>query len=90
MGPKRLVFEMDRRGLLAHFSAKAASRFQASFQALNDAIKEGAEHRQQDQPNQTSRACKGSTEADPSSINWSQASWADSPSSLCARLSGFA
>lgn len=48
----RLVQTETYRGLLAHFSAKAASRFQASFQALNDAIKERAEHRQQDQPNQ--------------------------------------
>jgi hypothetical protein len=42
-GGTRLVQTENFRGLLGHFSAKTTSRFQASFQALNDAIKQRAE-----------------------------------------------
>ncbi len=47
----RLVQTETYRGLLAHFPAKTTSRFQASFQALNQALKERAESRQQATPN---------------------------------------
>jgi hypothetical protein len=50
-GGTRLVQTETYRGLLAHFSAKTTSRFQASFQALNQALKERAENRQQATPN---------------------------------------
>lgn len=36
--------------LLSHLSAKTASRFQASFHALNEAIKQQAENRQRAEP----------------------------------------
>lgn len=42
-GGTRLVQTETYSGLLAHFSAKTISRFRASFQALNDAIKQRAE-----------------------------------------------
>jgi hypothetical protein len=42
-GGTRLVQTETYRGLLSHFSAKTVSRTQASFQALNQAIKERAE-----------------------------------------------
>lgn len=44
-GGTQLVQTETYRGLLAHFSAKAISRFQDSFQALNDAIKQRAQGR---------------------------------------------
>ncbi|HEY3958382.1 MAG TPA: SRPBCC domain-containing protein [Streptosporangiaceae bacterium] len=40
------------RGLLARFSGKTISRTQASFQALNQAIKQRAENHQQATPNE--------------------------------------
>jgi hypothetical protein len=43
-GGTRLVQTENFRGLLAHFSAKTTSRYQASTQALNDAIKQRAEN----------------------------------------------
>jgi hypothetical protein len=50
-GGTRLVQTETYHGLLAHFPAKTTSRFQASFQALNQALKERAESRQQATPN---------------------------------------
>jgi hypothetical protein len=50
-GGTRLVQTETYSGLLAHFSAKTTNRFQASFQTLNQAIKERAENRQQAKPN---------------------------------------
>ena len=49
-GGTRLVQTETYRGLLAHFSAKTISRTQASFQALNEAIKQRAENHQQATP----------------------------------------
>jgi hypothetical protein len=43
-GGTRLVQTENFRGLLGHFSAKTTSRYQASTQALNDAIKQRAEN----------------------------------------------
>ena len=45
-GGTRLVQTETYRGLLAHFSAKTTSSFEASFQALNEAIKQRAENGQ--------------------------------------------
>jgi hypothetical protein len=47
-GGTQLVQTETYRGLLAHFSAKTTRRFQDSFQALNDAIKQRAESHQQE------------------------------------------
>jgi hypothetical protein len=49
-GGTRLVQTEIYRGLLARFSAKTISRTQASFQALNEAIKQQAENHQQATP----------------------------------------
>jgi hypothetical protein len=50
-GGTQLVQTETYSGLLAHFSAKAIGRFQDSFQALNDAIRQRAEgHQQEDEP----------------------------------------
>jgi hypothetical protein len=50
-GGTRLVQAETYRGLLSHLSAKTASRFQASFDALNEAIKQQAENHQRAEPN---------------------------------------
>jgi hypothetical protein len=49
-GGTRLTQTETYRGLLAHFSAKTTSRFQASLQALNEAVKQRAENHQQPTP----------------------------------------
>jgi hypothetical protein len=49
-GGTRLVQAETYRGLLARFSATAISRTQASFQSLNEAIKQRAENHQQAPP----------------------------------------
>ncbi len=49
-GGTRLVQTETYRGLLSHFSAKTINRTQASFQALNEAIKQRAENHQQATP----------------------------------------
>lgn len=49
-GGTRLVQTETYRGLLARFSAKTVSRTQASFQALNEAIKQRAENHQRAAP----------------------------------------
>lgn len=50
-GGTRLVQTETYRGLLARFSAKTIGRTRASFQALNEAIKQRAENHQQAAPN---------------------------------------
>jgi hypothetical protein len=49
-GGTRLVQTETYRGLLSHISAKSISRAKASFEALNQAIKQRAEHGQQATP----------------------------------------
>jgi hypothetical protein len=49
-GGTRLVQTETYRGLLARMSAKSISRTKASFEALNQAIKQRAEHDQQATP----------------------------------------
>jgi hypothetical protein len=49
-GGTRLVQTETYRGLLGRISAKSISRTKASFEALNQAIKQRAEHDQQATP----------------------------------------
>ena len=49
-GGTRLEQSETYRGLLGRMSAKSISRTKASFEALNQAIKERAEHEQQATP----------------------------------------
>ena len=49
-GGTRLVQTETYRGLLARMSARTISRTQASFEALNQAIKQRTEHDQQAAP----------------------------------------
>lgn len=51
-GGTRLLQTETYCGLLARFPGKTISRTQASFQALNDAIKQRAENHQQATPNE--------------------------------------